>query len=226
MTESKSFKRRVRERMSKTGESYTAARTHVADKRDRTEEARARLAEPDPGRVAEEKLVAATGKGWDEWFAILDRWDAKNHTHIEIARHLADDLGVPMWWTQSITVQYERARGMRVKHQRSDGVYAVSMSRTIGAPVHAVYEAVIDDERRSEWLSDGKMMYRSGTRSRSAHFDWDGGPTRVHVWFVEKDGVKTTVAIEHERLDGAHEVELAKAAWKERLTRLKSFLEG
>jgi hypothetical protein len=31
MTKEKSFKRRVRERMSKTGESYTAARPRVAE---------------------------------------------------------------------------------------------------------------------------------------------------------------------------------------------------
>jgi hypothetical protein len=85
---------------------------------------------------------------------------------------------------------------------------------------------VVDDDRRSRWLTDGKMMYRTGTELRSAHFDWDGGPTRVHVWFVEKDRGRTTVAIEHERLDGAHEVELAKTAWKERLASLRSFLEG
>ena len=32
MTEDRSFKRRVRERMSKTGESYATARTHVVEK--------------------------------------------------------------------------------------------------------------------------------------------------------------------------------------------------
>ena len=37
MTTQKLFKRRVRERMSKTGESYTAARLHVVPTRDRIE---------------------------------------------------------------------------------------------------------------------------------------------------------------------------------------------
>ena len=226
MTESKSFKRRVRERMSKTGESYTAARGHVVDKRERTKEAHSRLADTSADRISEEKLVAATGKTWDEWFAILDRWGGTKHTHIEIARHLADDLGAPMWWTQSITVEYERARGMRVKYQRPDGVFAVSTSKTVGAPIAQLYEAVVDDDRRSAWLTDGKMMYRTGTELRSGHFDWDGGPTRVHVWFVEKDGGKTTVAVEHERLDGPYEAELAKTAWAGRLKALKAYLEA
>jgi hypothetical protein len=226
MTESKSFKRRVRERMSKTGESYTAARTHVAEKRDRTKAAGERLADTSGDRISEAKLVEATGKGWDEWFGILDRWGATDHAHIEIARYLADEQGAPMWWTQSITVEYERARGMRVKYQRPDGVFAVSSSKTIAVPVDEAYAAVVDDARRSAWLTDGKMMFRTGTDERSAHFDWDGGPTRVHVWFVDKGGSKTTVAVEHERLDGADEAELAKVAWKARLASLVSYLRA
>lgn len=226
MTESNSFKRRVRARMSKTGESYTAARSHVAEKRERTKAAHARLADTSAERVSEAKLLVATGKSWDEWFAILDRWGATTHSHIEIARYLADELAVPMWWTQSITVEYERARGMRVKYQRPDGVFAVSSSKTVAAPVWEVYAAVVDDNRRAAWLTDGKMMFRTGTDLRSAHFDWDGGPTRVHVWFVDKGGSKTTVAVEHERLDGPEEAETAKAAWKARLAALASYLDA
>ena len=225
MTESKSFKRRVRARMSKTGESYTAARGHVAEKRERTKAAHARLAEAEPV-VSEAALVEATGKGWDAWFAILDRWGGTSHSHIEIARYLADEQQVPMWWTQTITVSYERARGMRVKYQRPDGVFAVSSSKTIAAPVADVYRAVVDDDRRSEWLTDGKMMLRTVAEAKAAHFDWEAGPTRVHVWFVDKGAVKTTVAVEHERLDGADEADLAKTAWAARLKGLKAFVEG
>jgi hypothetical protein len=43
VTEDKSFKRRVRDRMSQTGESYTAARGHVAQKRDRVKATRTAL---------------------------------------------------------------------------------------------------------------------------------------------------------------------------------------
>jgi hypothetical protein len=212
--------------MSKTGESYTAARSHVADKREKLSAA----SEP-PRRSSdtpsEQKLIDATGRGWDEWFEILDRWGAREHAHIEIARYLADEMAVPMWWTQSITVAYERARGMRAqRYQRSDGVFAVSTSKTVAAPIRDAYAAVVDDDRRSAWLTDGKMMFRSGTEAKTAHFDWDGGPTRVHVWFTDKDGTRTTVAVEHERLDGAEEAEAAKPAWTARLAALKAYLGG
>ena len=44
MTKESSFKRRVRDRMSKTGESYAAARSQLSPKRARVQAARERLA--------------------------------------------------------------------------------------------------------------------------------------------------------------------------------------
>jgi hypothetical protein len=59
MTERKSFKRHVRERMSKTGESYTAARAKVTEKRDRTEAPKKRLGS-DQDHPADAKLDGTT----------------------------------------------------------------------------------------------------------------------------------------------------------------------
>jgi hypothetical protein len=71
MTRQKTFKRRARERMAKTGESYTAARRMLIADGDRPEMAPA--FEPP---VAEYRVVEATGRGWQEWFAVLDEWGA------------------------------------------------------------------------------------------------------------------------------------------------------
>jgi hypothetical protein len=64
MTTQKRFKRRVRERMSKTGESYAAARSHVARTRDRVR-ATADLSSATE-LVSDERLREATGRGWTE----------------------------------------------------------------------------------------------------------------------------------------------------------------
>ena len=82
MTTQRTFKRRVRARMAKTGESYTAARRQLIADGD----------QPDPGTptfetvVADERMIEATGRSHDEWFALLDAWDGTEHTHTEMAR--------------------------------------------------------------------------------------------------------------------------------------------
>ena len=136
MTEDKSFKRRVRERMSKTGESYAIARSHVVEKRDRNRAARTRLAASDD-RVSDAAIQKSTGKTWDEWFPILDAWGAREKTHTEIARYVSEEHGVPGWWSQSVTVAYEQARGMRLKYERPDG-FSVTASKTIAVPVEVL----------------------------------------------------------------------------------------
>ena len=87
MTKERSFKRRVRERMSKTGESYTAARGHVSQKRDRVQAARTRLAaatdRPSDGRIEE-----ATGRTWDACSWSSRRPGAKASTSTRLRRPL------------------------------------------------------------------------------------------------------------------------------------------
>jgi hypothetical protein len=219
MTERKSLKRRVRARMEKTGERYTAARRHVVDERAAAPEP----VEPARERVSEEAVVRNTGRSWEEWFAVLDDWDATTRSHRDIARHLREELGVPGWWSQTVTVEYERARGMRAKHQRPSG-FSVTASKTVGVPVEVLFEAVLD--RQDEWLPDGGLSLRTAQHGRSARFDWQDGRTRLIAGFDRKGEAKSLVAVEHERLADAEEGERMKAFWRERLVDLKRLLES
>jgi hypothetical protein len=84
----------------------------------------------------------------------------------------------------------------------------------------------VDDATRARWLTDGELRERTATRPRSARFDWGGGETRVSVTFVAKGEARSTVALEHERIGDAEQAAEVKARWRERLSALKSQLEG
>jgi uncharacterized protein YndB with AHSA1/START domain len=218
MTEAKTFKRRVRARMTKTGESYTTARTQLVAKK----AARARLA-ADDDRPADAVIQRSTGKSWDQWFALLDTWGAKKKPHTDIARHVRTEYGVDGWWSQAVTVYYERSRGLRVKYQRPDG-FSITASKTIAVPVDVLFDAFVDDVTRKSWLVDASMSLRTAQTNRSARFDWEDGSTRVNVGFTDK-GDRSNVALSHERLADADEAEGFKQMWKERLADLKAYLE-
>jgi hypothetical protein len=224
MTKEKSFKRHVRERMSKTGESYATARRQASQKRDRVHAASHRLATT-ADRPSDEKVEAATGQPWEVWFSVLDRWGARERTHREMAAFLIEEHGVPGWWAQTITVSYERARGMRLKHQQAHG-FTIYASRTIAGPIDVVFDAFVSSRSRRKWLTDGSMKLRGSQPSRLARFDWGDGSTRITASFEEKGPAKTTVAMAHERLPDPDEAEAAKAAWRRRLSDLKAFLEA
>ena len=218
MTTDKARKRAVRSRMQKTGERYAAARRNtVRDDQPDLQPLPPRVA--DPG-VSEAAIVKGTGHGWDHWLRILDAWDASSKGHTEIARFVNGEHGVDGWWAQSVTVGYERARGMRARNERPDG-FEVSVSKTLPMPAMDAWRAFVEPSRRARWL-DLALRMRTGTRTmgRSARFDVPAEGTRVNVYLTPKGEDRTTVTITHVKLDGADDVAVHRTAWKGRLDRL------
>jgi uncharacterized protein YndB with AHSA1/START domain len=217
MTRDKAQKRATRARMAKTGERYSAARRHVVQPKDHL------LAEDLPQTDA--NLRRNTGKGWREWFRILDAWGAKERKHGETASYLMEELGVPGWWAQTITIGYERSRGLRAKHQTLTGSYQVSVSKTFPIGVGKLFRAFTEARQRNEWLERGMLKVRTTLRNRSARFDYRDGTSRVVAYFDPKDRSKTTVTVQHEKLPDAGAVEEMRAMWKEHLKRLAAVLQ-
>jgi len=218
MTRDKAQKRATRARMAKTGERYTAARRHVVKPWDgvRIEH----LGQTDAS------LRANTGKGWREWLRILDAWGARERKHGDVVNHLLDEYGVPGWWAQSITVGYERSRGLRAKHQTLSGSFQVSTSKTFPIGVGKLFKAFAEAPQRNKWLERGTLKVRTTLKNRSIRFDFRDGTSRVVAYFDPKDRTKTTVTVQHEKLPDAGAVEDMRAMWKERLARLADLLQG
>lgn len=224
MTTEKSFKRRVRDRMAKTGESYTTARSQLVQKRERAQSTRPKLLAADkPATDAKAKEV--TGRTFEEWMPVLERWGARRKEYGETVRFLMSEHGLERWWAQAVTTAFERSEGIRAKHQQAGG-FTIYASKTIPARAEDVFSAFVDSRRRKKWLTDGTMRARTSRPHLVARFDWEDGTTRVSVSFEEKAPSKTTVSVAHERLPDPQEAEKAKAAWRQRLADLKSFLES
>src|SRR5262245_59119510 len=158
MTQAKKLKRAIRARARKTGESYTAARRHMLQKRAEPTPPRAVTSAPSTASTTVAGLNAAsvlkkTGHPVDHWFAVLDAFGAASRGHTAAARHLHDDHGVENWYAQSLTVAYERAHGLRAPNQSSAGDFQVSISRVVPASVAEAVDAIRSARRCRRWLS-------------------------------------------------------------------------
>ncbi len=236
MTTRKTFKGRVRTRMAKTGEQYSAARQQLIDKADRratgSDPAAVASSASDPGShpdvelpVSDEAVRSNTGRGWDEWFAVLDAWGATQRRHPEIARWLGEEHGVAPWWRQSVTVGYERSRGMRAVHQVAGG-YSIGANRTVAVPATALASAFTDAAIRGRWLPGASLRRRPSRAAGGARFTWAEDGSVVVLDFVAKTATKSQVALRHEKLPDADAAARMKAFWRERLGALKEMLEG
>lgn len=229
MTRQKSFKTRVRARMGESGESYTTARRQLLPKKAARASGQDAATEPDgvrPLQHSDASVRERTGRGWDEWFSLLDDWGATERTHTEIARWVVQEHDVDGWWAQSVAVSYEQARGMRAPGQKSDGSFSAGASMTVWVPVERLFAAFADDGLREQWLPGAMLTVRGVTAPKSFRADWDDDSTRVVVGFVAKGDAKANVAVAHEKLTDADSAARMKAYWRERLAVLKQLLES
>jgi hypothetical protein len=204
--------------MQKTGESYTAARAHLL--RDSTQPPA-----PDYAKLAgtsDASIEKATGCSWHKWVYVLDRAKASEWQHREIAKYVREKYDVSDWWAQSVTVGYERIKGLRAHGQRRDGTYETSKSKVIAVPIAKLYAAFADDAIRSRWLDEPVEMRRS-VKNKSVRMGWPDG-SAVDVGFLAKSPAKSQVAIGHRRMKSQADATRMKAFWTEKLNALAKLL--
>ena len=224
MTTQKDFKRLVRIRMQKTGEAYTAARAILL----RTPPKPIDSLPPPPdyaklAGVSDETIKAKTGCGWHMWVFVLDRVGAHEWSHRVIADYVRERYQIGNWWTQSVTVGYERIKGLRAIGQRRSGTFEGSRSRTFGVPVDRLYRMFADGRIRARWIRGVKLVVRTAAPNRSMRITWPEDSS-VELWFTAKGAAKSSVSVQHTKLPNAAAAARVKEEWGERLEALRELL--
>ena len=238
MPRNKDLKRLVRTRMRKTGEAYTAALAHIENTpRVKTradsngDSASAAIAVPaikpvDYAAVAgmsDAKVKEKTGCTWERWVYALDRRGAAEMSHGEIAKIVNEKYKVDGWWSQMVTVGYERIKGIRARGQRRDGTYEANKSRTFDVPVTALFEAWTDAKIRDRWLNGESVKVRTATAPKSMRLGWSDGRI-IAVGFAAKGKGKSSVALTHPKLPDKATADRLKQYWSDRLDALDEVL--
>src|SRR5207302_8657077 len=144
----------------------------------------------------------------------------------QIAVYLGEQYGCPAWWSQMVTVGYEQARGLRVKHQTASG-FVANASKTVAVPVAARYAAWDDPKRRAQWLPGAaKITVRKANANKSMRITGADGTTSIEVNFWLKGLAKSQVAVQQSKLGSADDVTRQMAFWAAALAKLQALLEG
>lgn len=233
MPRQKDLKRLVRARMQKTGEAYTAARAQIVRKPtgrrpsdvDAAPAAPATITHPEPkdyatiAGMSDAAIAEKTGCNWERWVKALDYSRAYELSHREIARLVKEQYDTPSWWTQMVTVGYERIKGLRERGQQRSGTFTMNRSRTFDVDVATLYRAWSDGRRRNRWLGATGVKVRTATPPKSMRLQMPDGAIVV-IGFSAKGTAKSAVAIEQARLPDRGTAEQVKQRWSERLDAL------
>jgi hypothetical protein len=227
MTSNESFKRRVRERMTRTGERYAAARHRLLTPSAPAEPA-GWVSEPD---VADDRLREHTGHGWDEWVALVDAGPGRSAAHPDIARWVVEHHDVSGWWAQTVTVGYERITGIRLPGQMPDGTFTVSRSKVLDLDRESLRARLLDDGGPDTLVPGLTLTATSRPGVKRPRFAVsEAAPDGVldqGVLMLSTDDVggRCRLTATHERIGSAAEAEQWKKFWAEWLTTLADAID-
>ena len=170
-------------------------------------------------------LQRTTGRDRDEWFGVLDAWGAARRPYREIAEWLTGSHGLSAWWAQKLIVEFEEERGLRPTGICSNGTFEVGARKMIAVPAQRAFEALADAGVRNAWLPGVRLDETASEPGRSVGFGAGDG-SRVQVELILRGPCKTLVAVRQLRIGDAASAAQTKKHSRQRLTALKTLLEG
>jgi hypothetical protein len=221
-----------------------AAKTAAGKTRVRTDRAAAASARSEPRvetarRVASPPLVdaslfpcgdaalrAATGKSWSEWLTLLDAAGAAaqklDHTRMWelVMQSLPESAG---WWGQMVAVGYERARGLREKHESCSGEFQATLSKTFQVPLFAAFAAWADAGLRDHWLDAPGLDFTKLNAGKNIRARWPDG-SLLDIRFNATGPDKCQIVVDTMKLNDAEAVQKAKAFWQSQFEKLGQYL--
>jgi uncharacterized protein YndB with AHSA1/START domain len=199
-----------------------------------------------PPRISDAAVRKATGKDWDEWFALLDEEGAEALTHKQIVRLLNDKGYIDSaWWRQMVTVAYEHARGKRVLGQAVGTGFQIGVQKTLPLTAAQAWELVAGPAGRALWLgavpdlcwekgaayvtAEGiRGEIRSFTAGKHVRLTWQpsqfAAPSTLQV-SLSPSGAKTAVRFHQEKLPDAEAREAMRKHWRGVLQRLEKLAQ-
>lgn len=217
MTSNESFRKRVRARMARTGVRYVAARRALIDQASRDEAAGSSgwVSQPE---VTDEAVTAATGRGWDDWVAVVEADPVADAGHTAVAAWLRDQHDLDPWWSQTVTGGWERIRGRRLPGQMPNGTFAVSRSRTLDVDRDELHAALVHEDGLAVLFPTVDVALRSRPTTKAPRLALPEGVAIVGL-DERRDG-RVRVGVRHQGLPSPAAMELWASFWEEWLTSL------
>lgn len=180
---------------------------------------------------SDDAIRKATGHGRDHWYRLLDSYGDLDHRG-RAGRLTEDAPGLSGWWVQMVTVDYERARGLREVGQSSKGDYQVSCSKTVPWSAKECFERIVsrswlpgaDWTQGTVWEVDGAQVeVRIVEPAKQLRFFWtdhEGKGVVVVAVAPNAKGDKHQITIAHSGISSPDARERYRARWKDALKQI------
>lgn len=172
-------------------------------------------------------IEETSGRSWENWVALLDEAGAEKLKHSEIAtlsyENMPEHVSNRGWWAQGVAIAYQHQKGLRVPGQSSAGDFSANASKTLPGDKDVALSRWLEVVDGREEFGEVPLEEEPTTSSTEKWRYWraalaDG--SRVSVTISEKPGGKSTLAVQHSKLESAGDIDRWKPVWKEILNQL------
>jgi hypothetical protein len=174
-------------------------------------------------KVSNEKVIASTGKNWNEWFKILSKFGTGKKSHKEIALWIKNKFKISPWWSQMITTSYEQKKGVRKINEKPDG-FEINVAKTLNSTIDILYEHFLDPLLIRKWLKEKQYSVRKATANKSMRITWIDEITHVQLNFCQKGTDKSQVTVQHGKLPNSTAANKMKRYWTLKLKTLDKII--
>lgn len=199
------------------------------------------------GAVSTVSVEKGTGRGWDEWLAILDEAGARAWTHQETVAYLARRYRLTEWWRQGVTGGYGVMTGKRVAGRNLKGEYSITVTKSMPVADKALWKLLASPEGLAAWLKplgefrlqakrafeteDGAFgEVRTMLAGRRARLSWresdEDKPSIVQLYVAHRPGAKSLLVFTHEGLVDGRRREPLRARWRAAAEALRGMIPG
>ena len=187
-----------------------------------------------------------TGKTLKQWFAAMEKHPDNPLSRRDAINWLYAEMNKNIWWPTTVWVEYERSKGVVNKKDGLGEGYNICVTKTINAPVSAIYELWTKNDLLKKWWgnrtratvkNDGTFddgdghtgTYLRVRDDKDLRFNWLSSPeshvTQVDVSFADKGKGKTGITLNHQRIQSRDEADGLRRAWSIAFEQLKKLAE-
>lgn len=172
-----------------------------------------------------ESIERATGMTWSELVNELDKNDAKNMSHAQLA-HLASSLLEGKiksyeWWAQSVAVAYEQHIGRRIPGQLANGLFELAVSKTALESRNNLFPRVVKWFESQKKLNGREFIKpRSTETPKRSNWRCDFSDKSKFTATVEDNGLKSKLVLSHTDIPSQKQADAWKVYWQQTAQRL------
>ncbi len=173
--------------------------------------------------LTDEAVNKSTGRGWNDWFAILTKNQADRLQHKDIVILLSDKYKVDGWWAQNIMVEYERYLGKRQVGQVKDGTFQTAVSKTLSGNPDQIFELCLNAVHDVKDFNSIPLAEKPSISQSEKWRYWrvnlqDG--SKITITVGAKTPEKSIITFSNEKLKRQDDIEPWKVFWKDFLNKL------